>query len=70
MQGWQYPLMISLGAIAVGSLLGCLIAGFIARKLRLHKINRVLGRSSWGPLVPYAKVNEHKPGVFMTKDWK
>jgi hypothetical protein len=56
-----------IAVICVTSLIGYLIADWLATKLRLHKINKVCGRSSWGPIVPYSKANEHKPGAFMVR---
>lgn len=62
--------MSALIVIALFSIAGYFIAGAVAERLRLHKINKVLGRSSWGTLVPYEKANECKPGAFAMKDWK
>ena len=58
---------LALGTIFVFAVIGWMIADEVARRLRLHRINKVLARRSWGAVIPYSRINEHKSGAFMVR---
>ena len=64
-------LSFSQGAIVLIGIFLVSVAGYwiagLPRRIRLKKINKVLARRSWGAVIPYSRINEHKSGAFMVR---